>query len=119
MVAASEPSHTTIEAARPWQQEDVATAAAQAPATRDPHQGRGRAHAESRGARGCGAAETLDGGDPPRGGRTGVVVGSAPGLAPGVLVVRSDGCVMSQQPALDAGVSTSRVAAPAPDTVSS
>jgi hypothetical protein len=33
-----------------------------------------------------------------------------------VPVVRYDGCVMSQRPTHDAGVSTSRAAPPAPDT---
>jgi hypothetical protein len=46
-----------------------------------------------------------------------VVVGSALGPAPGVLVVRSDDCVMSQQPAPDAGVSVFCAAAPEPDAV--
>jgi hypothetical protein len=62
-MAMSESSRTTAAAARLRQEEGVAAAAAQAPATHDPHQGRGRAHVESRGVRSRGAAETAAAGD--------------------------------------------------------
>jgi hypothetical protein len=96
--------HAMTAVARPRQEEEMAAAAAQAPATRNPHQGRGQARAESRGAKGHEAVETPAGGDFAPRGRSRGVVRSDPEPAPGVLVVRSDGCVMSQQPAPDAAV---------------
>jgi hypothetical protein len=63
MVALSGPPHTMTAAAGPRYQEDMEAEAASAPATRDPHQGRGWARAESRDAMGRGAAETPAGGD--------------------------------------------------------
>jgi hypothetical protein len=94
-VAISEPSRTTTATTRPRQQEDVVAVTAQALSTRDPHQGRSHSRMESRGARSHRAAKTPVSGDSaPRGVRSGVAVRSAPGPALGVLVVRSDGCVM-------------------------
>jgi hypothetical protein len=62
--------------------------------------------------------EAPTGGDStPRRGRSRRTVGSAPGSAPGVLVVRSDGCVMSRQPAHDAEALTSRATPPVPYAV--
>jgi hypothetical protein len=52
---------------------------------------------------------------PPRRGRSRGSSGPAPERALEVLVVRFDGCVMSQRLAHDAGASTSRAAPPAPD----
>jgi hypothetical protein len=113
-------THAATTTARPQQQEGAAAVAALMLATCDPHQGRERACAESCDARGRGAAVTSAGGDSTsRGGRLGVVVGPAPGPEPEVLVVRSDGCVMSQQPTPNAGALTSRVAASAPDAAPS
>jgi hypothetical protein len=90
-----ETSHTAATAARPRQREDVAAAAVRVTVTHDLHQGRERTRAASRGVGGRGAAEaSADGDSAPRGGRAGVAVESAPEPAPGVLVVRSNDCVI-------------------------
>jgi hypothetical protein len=116
MMATGEPSHTATVAAAAGGCGGGSRAGAGYPRS---HQGHGRARTESHGAGGRGAAEAPVGGDSAaRGGRSRGVVGSAPRPAPGVLVVRSDGCVMSQQLAPDAGASTSRAAAPALDAIS-
>jgi hypothetical protein len=96
VAASSGPPHATTAAARPQQEETVA-AAAQALVPHDPHQGRGRSRSESRSTRGCEAVEAPTDGDfAPRRGQSRRAVGPASGPAPELLVVRSDGCVMSQ-----------------------
>jgi hypothetical protein len=78
------------------------------------------ARSESRSARGRKAVEAPAGGDSaPRRGRSRRTVGPAPGPAPEVLVVRFDGCTMSQRLAHDAEASISRSVPPASDTAPS
>jgi hypothetical protein len=91
-------------------------AAVQALVPRDPHQERGRACSESRSARGCEAIEAPTGGDStPRRGRSRRSSGPAPEPAYEVLVVWSDGYVMSQRPAHNTEASTSCIMPLAPD----
>jgi hypothetical protein len=93
-------------------------AASQALVPRDPHQGRGRARSRSRSTRGHEAAEApADGDSAPRRDRSRGPSGPAPERVPEVLVVRSDGCMMSQCLAYDAEASMSRAAPPVPDVV--
>jgi hypothetical protein len=88
-------------------------AAVQALVPRDPHQGRGRTRSESR-SRGCEAVEAPAGGDSaPKRGRSRRSSGPAPDPTLEVLVLRFDGYVMSQRPAHNVEVSTSRGVLPA------
>lgn len=104
----------TSEAPREVREEAVVEAVRSAE-TRVAHRGDERARTASRGVGGREATETpADDDSAPRRGRVVAIVEPAPGPAPGVLVMRSDGCVMSQQPAPDARASTSGVAVPAP-----
>jgi hypothetical protein len=112
-------SYATTVAVRS-QQEEAAVAAPQALVPRDPHQGCGRTRPESRSARGREAADAPTSGDSsPRRGRSRGVVGSAPRPTLEVLVVWSDGCVMSQRPVHDIEASTSRATPPASDATPS
>jgi hypothetical protein len=105
--AVGEPSRTTTAVVRP-QQEGAAAAASQALVPRDPHQGRG----------GGGLARRASPPEVTMRSRPLLVVIPSPGGAgrggyPGkptreVLVVWSDGCVMSKRPMHDTGASTSR-----------
>jgi hypothetical protein len=90
--------------------------ASQALVPHDPHIGRGWAHSGSRSIGGREAAKAPTGGDSAPGrGRSRGSSGPTPERAPEVLVMREDGCVMSQRPAHDAEASTSRAAPPASD----
>jgi hypothetical protein len=94
---AGESSRTTTAATRP-QREGATVVPSQVLVPRDPHQGRGGegARSESQSIRGRGVIEAPIGGDSvPRRGRSRRSSRQAPKPERGVLVVRSDGCVMS------------------------
>jgi hypothetical protein len=115
VVVAGEPSCSTTTAMRP-QHEDPVVATSQVLVPHDPHQGCERARSGSRSTRGRETVEAPASGDfAPRRGRSRGPSGPAPERALEVLVVRSDGCMMSQRPAHDAEASTPHTAPPAAD----
>jgi hypothetical protein len=81
-----------------------------------PPQGCGQARSGSQPSRDRGAAGApTDGDSAPGRGQSRGRSGSAPERVPEVLVMREDGCMMSQCPAHDAEASTSHVTPPASD----